>query len=293
MSSINHHYVPQLYLRGFATESGRIQVFDKKLNSFKKDKQTPRTVLFEKHRNTINLNGVRTDALEKAYGTIEAPLGQFFNLVRRGISADELISEEGIYLLKVFIAFQFWRMPVLDPIAESYIKNLDLTKFENRITFNGVNLGEVEEIKSAIQTDSGFRHYFRSFMLPLLTFDLRVHDSDYESWKVHHVSPEHGGWNNFLTGDNPLIFEETSEMFAFKSKFIMPLSNNQLITFSPTINQTMDLEPLFTTYLAMATYKQCHQYLVGTNKDYIEQIISFMGSSVESTDLRAKLFEYI
>ncbi|MFT6257089.1 MAG: hypothetical protein ACJAT8_001628 [Cellvibrionaceae bacterium] len=293
MSSINHHDVPQLYLRGFATELGRIQVFDKKLNSFKKDKQTPRTVLFEKHRNTINLNGVRTDALEKAYGTIEAPLGQFFNLVRRGISADELISEEGIYLLKVFIAFQFWRMPVLDPIAESYIKNLDLTKFENRITFNGVNLGEVEEIKSAIQTDSGFRHYFRSFMLPLLTFDLRVHDSDYESWKVHHVSPEDGGWNNFLTGDNPLIFEETSEMFAFKSKFIMPLSNNQLITFSPTINQTMDLEPLFTTYLAMATYKQCHRYLVGTNKDYIEQIISFMGSSVESTDLRAKLFEYI
>ncbi|MFT6133155.1 MAG: hypothetical protein ACJAW2_001886, partial [Shewanella sp.] len=53
MSSINHHYVPQLYLRGFATELGRIQVFDKKLNSFKKDKQTPRTVLFEKHRNTI------------------------------------------------------------------------------------------------------------------------------------------------------------------------------------------------------------------------------------------------
>ena len=86
MSSINHHYVPQLYLRGFVAETGRIQVFDKHLNLFKKDKQTPRTILFEKHRNTVTHRGVRTDALEKLYGTIEAPLGQFFDLVRKGLS---------------------------------------------------------------------------------------------------------------------------------------------------------------------------------------------------------------
>ncbi|EHH2534695.1 DUF4238 domain-containing protein [Vibrio parahaemolyticus] len=293
MSSINHHYVPQLYLRGFIAESGRIQVFDKHLNSFKKDKQTPRTILFEKHRNTITHRGVRTDALEKLYGTIEAPLGQFFDLVRKGLSANELISKEGIYLLKVFVAFQFWRMPLLDPFVEQYIKTLDLKRFGNRITLNGVNIGDCDQIKSALENDSGFRHYFRSFMLPLLTFDFRVHDSDYESWKVHHVSPEYGGWNKFLTGDNPLLFDDLTEMFAFKSKFIMPLSNNQLITFSPVQNLAMDLGPLFTTYLAMATYNQCHRYVVGTNKDYIEQIKLFLGSEVEPSDLRAELFTYI
>ncbi|EGQ8982836.1 DUF4238 domain-containing protein [Vibrio alginolyticus] len=249
MSSINHHYVPQLYLRGFIAESGRIQAFDKYLNSFKKDKQTPRTILFEKHRSTITHRGVRTDALEKLYGTIEAPLGQFFDLVRKGLSANELISKEGIYLLKVFVAFQFWRMPLLDPFVEQYIKTLDLKRFGNRITLNGVNIGDCDQIKSALENDSGFRHYFRNFMLPLLTFDFRLHDSDYESWKVHHVSPVQ--------------------------------------------NLAMDLGPLFTTYLAMATYNQCHRYVVGTNKDYIEQIKLFLGSEVEPSDLRAELFTYI
>ena len=105
MNSIKHHYVPQLYLRGFVAETGRLQVFDKKLDCFKKDKQTPRTVLYEKHRNTILHKGVRTDALEKLYGTIEAPLGEFFDLVRNGISSEELISKDGLYLLKIFIEY--------------------------------------------------------------------------------------------------------------------------------------------------------------------------------------------
>lgn len=293
MSSINHHYVPQLYLRGFTADSGRIQVFDKRLDSFKKDRQTPRTILFEKNRNTITLHGLRTDALEQLYGTIEAPLGQFFDLVRKGLPANELKSGHGIYLLKVFVAFQFWRMPLLDPFIDEYIETLDLTQFGNRITLNGINIGDCQQIKSSLENDSDFRHYFRSFILPLLTFDFRVRKSDYESWKVYDVSPEHGGWNNFLTGDNPLLFEDLSQIFAFKSKFIMPLSNNQLITFSPGKSRSLNLGPLFTTYLAMATYNQCSRYVVGTNRDYIEQIKLFLGTEVEPSDLRAELFTYI
>ncbi|WP_417879400.1 hypothetical protein [Vibrio sp.] len=97
----------------------------------------------------------------------------------------------------------------------------------------------------------------------------------------------------FLTGDNPLLFDDLTQMFAFKSKFIMPLSNNQLITFSSIQNHAMNLDPLFTTYLAMATYNQCHRYVVGINKDYIEQIKLFLGSEVEPSNLRAELFTYI
>jgi len=293
LSSINHHYVPQLYLRGFVAESGRVQVFDKKLNSFKKDKQTPRTTLFEKHRNTIFREGVPTDALEKLYGTIESPQGQFFDLIRKGIPSDELISKEGIYLLKSFIAFQFWRMPILDPIAEEYIKNLDLTKFGDKIILNGINIGNCDEIKVLIETDQGFRHYFRSFILPLLTFDLRVYEDDLKSWKVHHVSPDENGWNNLLTGDNPLLFEDLIKMFGFNSKFIMPLSNNRLITYSPSVNSEMDLSPLFTTYLAMAVYNQCERYVVGTNREYMAQVKAFMTSSGTPADLRAEVFKYI
>ena len=293
MSSINHHYVPQLYLRGFVAESGRVQVFDKKLNSFKKDKQTPRTTLFEKYRNTVFREGVYTDELEKLYCNIESPQGQLFDLIRKGLPSDELISKDGIYLLKTFIAFQFWRLPILDPVAEDYIKNLDLTKFGDKLTLNGVNIGNCDEIKVLIETDKDFRLYFRNFILPLLTFDLRVHESDFQSWKVHHVSSDENGWNNFLTGDNPLLFEDLAKMFGFKSKFIMPLSNNLLITYSPSVNPDMDLSPLFTTYLAMAVYRQCERYVVGTNREYMSQVKELMTSSAVPADLRAEVFKYI
>ncbi|MCZ4293237.1 DUF4238 domain-containing protein [Vibrio sinaloensis] len=296
LDSVKHHYVPQLYLRGFTADNGRLQVFDKKYKRFKKDKETPKTVLFEKHRNTIEVKGVRTDKVEKLYSSIETPLGQFFDHVRKGISQDELFSENGIYLLKIFVATQFWRMPLLDDFADSYIQKLDLSRFGDRITVNGEPLGEVKEIIQLIENNKGFRHYFRSFYLPLLTFDLRVHKEDFHCWRLHTVSPKFSGWDNFLTGDNPLLVEDIAEMFAFKSKFILPLSKTQLVTYSPTAKNHDDFPPIFSTKLAMAMNSQSKSYLVGANREYMERMIELQESMYGADGLlklRDELFEYL
>lgn len=296
LDSVKHHYVPQLYLRGFTADNGRLQVFDKKYKKFKQDKETPRTVLFEKHRNTIEVNGVQTDKLEKLYSSIETPLGQFFDHVRKGISQDELISENGIYLLKIFVATQFWRMPLLDDFADIYIRNLDLNRFGDRITINGEPLGEVKEISQLIESNKGFRHAFRSFYLPLLTFDLRVHKEDFRCWRLHTVSSEFSSWDNFLTGDNPLVVENVAEIFAYKSKFILPLSKTQLVTYSPNGINHGDFPPIFSTKLAMVMNSQSQKYLVGANREYMEKIIELQESMYGSEGLlklRHELFEYI
>ncbi len=296
MNSVNHHYIPQLYLKGFTSDNGRLQVFDKLRKNFKKDKQTPRTILFEKHRNTIKINGVYTDRIEKLYTVQETPFGEFFNYVRKGISQAELISDEGIYLLKQFIATQFWRMPLLDSFADDYILQLDLNKFGNRITINGVSLGQVDYIKRLLKSDKGFRHYFRSFYLPVLMFDSRVHDKDFHCWKLHTVSAEDGSWDNLLTGDNPIIVENIVEMFTFKSKLILPLSKTQLVTYSPNGNNDCDLPPIFSTKLAMVMNSQCQKYVVGANRSYMENI-NDLQERVYGVDgvgkLREELFGYI
>jgi hypothetical protein len=54
----NHHYIPQLYLRGFTSQNGKLQVYNKEFSNFERDKHTPKTVFFEKNKNTIFLNGV-------------------------------------------------------------------------------------------------------------------------------------------------------------------------------------------------------------------------------------------
>lgn len=296
MSSVNHHYIPQLYLRGFTSSDGRLQVFDKDLQKFKKDKQTPKTILFEKNRNTIEFQGESSDQIEKLYSGIESSFGDFFNHIRKGISHDELISNEGLYLIKLFVAFQFWRMPLTDRFSEVYINDLDLKKFGNKIMFGGVPLGEIKKIRELLKSDSGFRHYFRSFFLPLLTFDLRIHEADFECWCLHTVSDKYDGWGNLLTGDNPIIIEDISNVFSFKSKFFMPLSKNQLISYSPTGSNKTDFSAIISTKLTMVMNSQCQKYLVGENREYMEKMLKLQDdiygkNGIEK--LRKELFEQI
>lgn len=296
MGSVKHHYVPQLYLRGFTADNGRLQVYDKVHNHFKEDKQTPKTVCFEKHRNTIRLNGVYTDVVEQVYSSIETHLGRFFEHIRNGVSQEELMSNHGINLLKMFVATQFWRMPLVDAIVDDYILNLDLNRFGPRISINGKNLGEVEWIKKLIESDKGFRHYFRSFFLPLLTFDARVHERDYSCWRLHTVSPDSKNWNNFLTGDNPLVIESIFDIFKFESRFIFPLSKTQLVTYSPRKANHISFPPIFSTKLAMVMNAQSAKYLVGANRDYMERVIELQNDIYGAGDvdgLRKELFEYI
>jgi hypothetical protein len=283
-------------LRGFTAKNGKLQVFDKETLKFKKDQQTPKTVLFEKHRNTVDLKGVQTDLIERLYSSLETPFGNFFHHVRKGISQQELISKEGIYLLKLFVAVQFWRLPLLDDFAKKSIQKLDLNKFGSQITINGAPLGEVEEISRLLRTDKGFRHFFRSFYLPLLTFDLRVHERDFSCWRLHTVATKEGDWDNFVTGDNPFIVEDIAEMFTFNSKIMLPISKTQLVTYSPNRGNHLDFPAIFSTKLAMVMNSQSQKYLVGANREYMEKVIELQGE-VYGTDgaskLRDELFEYI
>jgi len=296
LSSVNHHYIPQLYLRGFTSSDGRLQVFDKKLLKFKKDKQTPRTVLFEKHRNTIEFQGKPSDQIEQLYSKLETSFGEFFNQIRKGISHRDLISKQGLYLLKLFIAFQFWRMPLTDKFSEIYINNLDLKKFGDKIVFDGVPLGEIDEVRELLKNNSGFRHYFRSFFLPLLTFDLRVHSTDFDCWCLHTVSDEYNNWGNFLTGDNPIIIENIFEVFSLKSKLFMPLSKNQMLSYSPTGSNKIDFPAIFSTKLTMAMSSQCQKYLAGENREYMEKMLKLQADVYGDNGtekLREELFEQI
>lgn len=296
LNSINHHYLPQCYLNGFTDERGKLHVYDKKYTCFKKDKQTPRTVFFEKHKNTIEFHGESTDKIEKLYGTFETQFGSFFNSIRNGISSEELISKDGIYLIKLFIAIQFWRMPIMDEFSEYYLDNINLKDYGDRITINKLPLGDVAEISDLLKSDKGFRHYFRCFLLPLLMFDCRVHKKDFKAWKLHNVTPASSNWKNILTCDNPIIMEDFNKIFSFESKLIFPLSSTQIITYSPNYNKKLNLDALFTSKLSMGFYSQSQQYLAGTERQYMEDIIEIYNSMYGkngSEQLRRELFSYI
>lgn len=293
MEPINHHYIPRLYLKGFVSDSGKLCVFDKKYGKFKKDKETPNTVFFEKYRNTIKINGVTTNAIEEFYSELENSFGMFFNLVRDGLSSDEILSKHGLEIIKQYLAIQFWRLPMLDSYSDQFIKNLDLKQFGKRITINGDNLGEVEEITRLIQEEPDFRYYFRCFYLPVLTFDIKVRDDEDKYWSVHNVEPNENGWDNILCSDNPIVAEEILDLFKFDGRFIFPLSKTKILVFDKDRQKPKDFEPSFSTRLAMVLYAQSTRYVAGANKDYISQVISLYRRfycSSELIQLQRELF---
>jgi hypothetical protein len=270
----NHHYIPQLYLRGFTSQNGKLQVYNKEFSNFERDKHTPKTVFFEKNKNTIFLNGVETDHIEHLYSTVENGFGDLFNLIRGGgLSNTEITSKDGIRLIKQYISFQFWRLPITDDFSKYYIDNIDLTRFGDRITIDGKPLGEIKKIKELLKTDQGFRHYFRCFYLPLLTFDTNVSNDEISCWQVYDVSAESPDWDNFLCSDNSLIVEEIEHIFKFKTKLIIPLSKTKLLTYSPNKSENSSLEPIFSTKLTMLVFAEAKKYVAGANREYMEEII--------------------
>ena len=274
MEPINHHYIPRLYLKGFVSDSGKLRVFDKKYGKFKKDKETPNTVFFEKYRNTIKINGVSTNTIEEFYSKLETSFGVFFNLVREGLSNDEILSKHGLEIIKQYLAIQFWRLPMLDNYSDQFIKDLDLKKYGNRITINENNIGDVKELSHLIQEDADFRYYFRCFYLPILTFDIKVKDDEDKYWSIHDVDPNKKGWDNILCSDNPIVIDKHLDIFRFECKFIFPLSKIKILIFNKDQKEPRNLDPSFSTRLAMVLYAQSTRYIAGANMEYISKVIS-------------------
>jgi hypothetical protein len=106
-----HHYIPQFYLKLFTNENGNYHLFDKKYYKFKSDPQSPSTSFFEYNRNIIMYKNERTSLIEKTYSSIESNFAQFLHYLLKNDNRIEIMdNEDTIYMLKCYIALQFWRI---------------------------------------------------------------------------------------------------------------------------------------------------------------------------------------
>lgn len=163
--SSDHHYIPQFYLRGFCRSDGTFDVYDKLHQTFKKSPQTPAKIFFEKNKNTIKYRDRKTDQIEFFYSTLESSFSQLFKLINSDDNAITILNSEAISLLQKYLAIQFWRLPIVDDFANHYILSRTQADIDHICTITSPPLPS-EKIYSLINTDLGFRHYFRCFVLP-------------------------------------------------------------------------------------------------------------------------------
>jgi hypothetical protein len=270
-NSRNHHYIPRFYLRGFCRADGTFHVYDKRYAEFRKPPQSPGTAFFSKDRNNIKFQGAWTDKIEIMYATLESDLGRLFSLLRQGTPSNEVLQPEGIYLLKLFIAIQFWRLPRMDDASEKFLLSRTHADIEKMCLLTTPPMPS-ERVYELIQSDKGFRHYFRSFWLPLTTFDRSKRILGDESWTLLDVK-DSNRWANHLCTDSPFIFLRPDDLFNFSAPFVLPLSGSRLLIARPAENTATSFDPSLSVRISILMYLQATRFVAGMSREYMEKII--------------------
>ena len=276
VSSRNHHYVPCFYLRGFCRDDGTFDVYDKQFDAFRKRPQYPSTAFFEKDKNTIAIRGEQSDEIERCYSRLESALSRLFDLIRSGVLSNEILQPEGIHLLKVHMAMQFWRLPRMDSFSDQYLLSRTPADLEHLCRI-AIPTMPGQTVYDLIQTDKGFRHYFRSFWLPLATFDLSRLIPAGMHWRVLDVENP-ASWSNHLCSDNPFILLEPESLMAFSGPFVFPLSNSRLLVSHSISNASLSFNPILSVKLSILHFLQATRYVAATSRSYLERIIDFSRS---------------
>lgn len=284
--SRDHHYVPRFYLKGFCRRDGTFDVYDKQYQKFKKLPQSPGTAFFERDRNNVVFRGARSDFIEKAYAGIESSLGDLFNLIRAGATREVLLQPQGIHLLKLHLSIQFWRLPRMDEFSERFLLSRTPAQVEHICAIVAPAMPR-QGVYDLIQSDKGFRHYFRSFWLPLSTFDLSDRTPPGMSWTLLDVE-DPARWSNHLCSDSPFVFLNPDGQHAFDGPFVFPLSGSRLLLSRSSSNTATSFDPSLSVRLSILLFFQATRFVAAANRSYIKKLIELSHAYV-GTDGRHRL----
>ncbi|TBG89387.1 DUF4238 domain-containing protein [Rhizobium leguminosarum bv. viciae] len=134
-----HHFVPQMLLRRFCDQTGRLWYYNKKAPHIGVASGAPQALFFEKHFYTVEENGVRDTSLETYFSQLE---GQANSVIEKMCSAARAgrqprlsIPEKKVWDL--FLYYQWKRTPDSISSKMSYADFEEslaesVTKFEQR-----------------------------------------------------------------------------------------------------------------------------------------------------------------
>jgi hypothetical protein len=219
------------------------------------------------------VNSYESDIVEKTYSNIENGFAQFLNYLLKNHNDIEIMdNEDTIYMLKCYIALQFWRLSVHDFFIDDFINNFDFRNAPNRIISNigNKNLFENKEIIEKLNQDKNYRYYFRCFILPFLLFNTFEHKHDIGKWRIYTI--KENTQFAYLCSDIPIIYNTIFDLFNFKSKILFPITKNKILIITDKEFPNY-YQPIFSANVNIVLYEQSTRYLSTLKKDYLNEII--------------------
>ena len=288
--SWRHHYIPQFYLKGFTNTEGKFFIYDKVNDKIKDQEFTPRTHFFQKHRNTIKIEGIENDFIETIlYKDLDNTISKLFEEIHN--KDGNYLTPENLFALKMFISFLFWRVPKNDSLINHYIDNYTFEELGFELKEKDSKKNVSEEIRELFKTNSAFRRMY-SFILPFQTFKLELEEGEENMWKS---IPGDEGDPIRMTSDAPIITLNQNLFYDNSQKILFPVTSNKLLYYGTIKNKRM-IPPEFYIFSDLAMVENATQFVCCSNKLYLDQIIELYRLRIKynkTNEIIPTLFDFL
>ncbi len=240
--SINHHYLPVFFQKGFCDENNMIHVYDKKNNKYL-PVSPPKRHFFQKHLNNYRVdNEVITSSKENFYSPMDNKGAKIFNKIIKNDTLTDITTPEDKIDFLLFVTHLFWRSPSTDNIFKEIIeKEGACNKYfglYNENTGEKLKDEDFPELKEKMINDKEFLKMSKK-LIPACDANKEEILRLVMNWKL--FITEQNSPYSYLTGDSPIIFHNDDiQLGKVFNKIIFPISKNQTLIINNKIPKFID-----------------------------------------------------
>jgi hypothetical protein len=264
--SQRHHYLPEVYIKGFTGQDGKLAVYDKQKGELKKGRFSPKQVFYEWNRNTFERENEKTDFLEDIYGKIDQNVSSVLKKVQSTTSDVEIEPLDLINLI-FFQGVTYWRVPATDKEIADVVTSTERRDLYIKIINSSNNTKLTDLTYDRIIKDPAF---IESYRIPKTIGDyLKSSDPGFlDNWRITYPSRP---FQLHIIGDNPILTHEDKFENIFSAESIFPISNSKLLWhIKSKMPQSISAETTIT--IDQLIFLQSERYVCGPDEKYLMSI---------------------
>lgn len=275
--SINHHYIPIFFQKGFCNENELIYVYDKELDIIYPPSIPDRRFFKKNLNNFIHENKIITSSEKDVYG----PIDNFGSNILKKIIDNTSLSDSSTDFEKAdllnFMINLFWRTPSSDFLLKELIEKEGLCNpyfgLSDEVTGKRLsdNDDSVKEIKNEILNDPEFAKHLKVI----------VANSDASKqeiikliklWKLFSLNTNSN--NEFLIGDMPFLFlNKNLTLDNVFEKVIFPISKNKVLILNK--NNPLFIDDFAVNGVNLCIMNKSERFIGSGNKELLNFYVEY------------------
>lgn len=275
--SVNHHYIPVFFQKGFCNEKGLIYVYDK-LEDKIYPPSTPQRRFYKKNLNNAVKDGnIYLSTEESFYDKMDKQGAQIVRkIIQNTTSADITDDVDKVHLLS-FMSHLFWRSPSTDDLFASLIEKEGLCN--EYFGLYNEKTGEpytdesdmVAPMKEKMVNDPEFAKIFK-ILIPSSDGGRRHIVDLVDKWKLFELNPKCE--MEFLLGDVPFVWYNPNQTIRNTfDRIIFPICKYKVLILNE--NKSKFIDELIIRNINLSILKLSNRFVGSSSKENLEYFVDF------------------